>query len=62
MKANIEVADREHQWFKFMLLHHGGRYTWLEHTVYTSQNYIKQDAQGQRIDSKVYMKQIPLNF
>ena len=62
MKADIEVADREHQWFKFMLLHHGGRYTRLEHTVYTSQTYIKRDAQGQIIDSKVYTKQIPLNF
>ena len=62
MKADIEIADREHQWFKFMLHHQGGRYTKLEHTVFTSQKYIKRDAQGQRIDSKVYTRQIPLNF
>ena len=62
MKADIEIDDREHQWFKFMLHHQGGRYTRLEHTVLTSQKYIKRDAQGQRIDSKVYTRQIPLNF
>ena len=62
MKADIEVAVREHQWFKFLLHHEGGRYTRLEHTVFTSQKYIKKDAQGQRIDSKIYTRQIPLNF
>ena len=62
MKADIEVAVREHQWFKFMLHQEGGRYTRLEHTVFTSQKYIKRDAQGQRIDSKIYTRQIPLNF
>ena len=62
MKADIEIADREHQWFKFMLHHQGGHYTKLEHTIFTSQKYIKKDAQGQRIDSKVYTSQIPLNF
>ena len=44
MKADIEVAVREHQWFKFMLHHEGGRYTKLEHTVFTSQKYIKRNA------------------
>ena len=62
MNADIEVAVREHQWFKFMLHHEGGRYTRLEHIVFTAQKYIKRDAQGQRIDSKVYTRQIPLNF
>ena len=62
MKADIEVVDREHQWFKFMLHHNGGRYKRLEHTLYTSQKYIKRDAQGQRIDSKVHTRRIPLNF
>ena len=62
MKVDIEVAVREHQWFKFMLHHEGGRYTRLEHTVFTSQKYIKRDAQGQRIDSKIYTRQIPLKF
>ena len=46
MKADIEVADTEHQWFKFMLHHHGRRYTRLEHTLYASQKYIKCNAQG----------------
>ena len=45
-----------------MLHHEGGRYTRLEHTVFTSQKYIKRDAQGQRIDSNIYTRQIPLNF
>ena len=62
MKDDIEVAVREHQWFKFLLHHEGGRYTRLEHTVFTSQKYINKDAQSQRIDSKIYTRQIPLNF
>ena len=62
MKADIEVAVREHQWFKFLLHHEGGRYTRLEHTVFTSQKYIKRDAQGQMIDSKIYTRHISLNF
>ena len=62
MKVDIEVAVREHQWFKFLLHHEGGWYTRLEHTIFTSQKYIKKDAQGQRIDSKIYTRQIPLNF
>ena len=62
MKADIEVAVREHQWFKFMLHLEGGRYNKLEHTVFTTQKYIKRNAQGQRIDSKVHTRQIPLNF
>ena len=62
MIADIEVAVREHQWFKFMLHHEGGRYTRLEHTVFTSQKYIKRDAQGQRIDTKIYTRPIPLKF
>ena len=45
-----------------MLHHQGGRYTRFKHTVFTSQKYIKRDAQGQRNDSKVYTRQIPLNF
>ena len=35
LQADMEVADQNHQWFKFLLRHQGGRYTRLEHTVYT---------------------------
>ena len=62
MKADIEEADREHQLFKFIPLHHGECYMRLENTVYTSQKYIKLDAQGHRIDSNVYTKRIPSKF
>ena len=58
----VENSSRILKWFKFLLHHEGGRYTRLEHTVFTSQKYIKKDAQGQRIDSKIYTRQIPLNF
>ena len=62
MKADIEVAVREHQWFKLMRHHEGGKYNRLEHTVFTSHKYIKRDAQGRRIDSRIYTRQIPLNL
>ena len=57
----MEVADQNHQWFKFLLRHQGGRYTRLEHIVYTEQKFIKRDRQGNRIDAKLHTCRLPLD-
>ena len=58
----MDVADQEHQWFKFMLHYDDGKYRRLDHTLYTSQKFIRRNVHGERIDSKILTRRIPLNF
>ena len=62
LQADMEVADQNHQWFKFLLRHQGGRCTRLEHTVFTEQNFIKRDRHGNRIDAKFHTRRLPLDL
>ena len=62
LQADMEVADQNHQCFKFLLHHQGGRYTCLEHTFFTEQNFIKRDRHGNRIDAKLHTRRLPLDL
>ena len=62
LQADMEVADQNHQWFKFLLHHQGGRYTRLEHTIFTEQKFVKRDRHGNRIDAKLHTHKLPLEF
>ena len=62
MKEDMEVPDQEHQWFKFMLHFDGGKYRPLDHTLYTSQKFIRRTVQGEKVDSKIITRKIPLSF
>ena len=62
LQANMEVADQNHQWFKFLLRHQGGRYTRLEHTIFTEQKFVKRDRHKNRIDAKLHTRKLPLEF
>ena len=44
LQADMEVANQKHQWFKFLLRHQGGRYTRLEHTVYTEKKSLLSET------------------
>ena len=45
-----------------MLRHQGGRYTHLEHTIFTEQKFVKRDRYGNRIDAKLHTCKLPLEF
>ena len=62
MKADLEVAHQECQWFKFKLIHEGGTYKPLEHHVYAQQKFIKRTIEGEHIESRVTTREIPLDF
>ena len=62
LQADMEVVDQNHQWFKFLLRHQGGRYTRLEHIVFTEQKFIKRDHHGNRIDAKLHTRRLPLDL
>ena len=62
MKADMEIADQMHQWFKFMLHYEGGQYKPLDHTLYTSQKFISRSLERDKMESKVVTTRIPLNY
>ena len=62
LQADMEVANQNHQWFKFLLRHQGGKYTRLEHIIFTKQNFVKCDRHGNRIDAKLHTRKLPLDF
>ena len=45
-----------------MLCHQGGRYTRLEHTIFTEEKFVKRDRHGNRIDAKLHTRKLPLDF
>ena len=46
LQVDMEIADRENQWFKFMLHYEGGSYKPLDHTVFTRQKFIQRSIEG----------------
>ena len=62
LKADIEVADQNEQWFKFILHYEGGSYKPLEHRLYVQQKVIRRTLQGSEIESRVIIRDIPLDF
>ena len=62
LQADMEVVDQNHQWFKFLLSHQGGRYTHLEHTIFIENNFFKHNRHGNCIDAKLHTRKLPLDF
>ena len=62
MKADLEVAHQREYWFKFKLHFEGGSYTPLEHRMYVQQKVIRRNLEGDHIESRVTIRDIPLDF
>ena len=41
LKADMEIANKQNQWFKFKLHYEGGQYKPLDHTVITRHKFIR---------------------
>ena len=62
MEADMQIADQNHQWFKFLLIHEGGSYKPLDHEIYVTQKFIMKDEKGKNKHSKIITRQTPLNY
>ena len=62
LKADLEVAHQNFQWFKFKLIHEGGTYQPLEHRIYAQQKFIRRSIAGEHIESRVTTREIPLDY
>ena len=58
----MQIADQNHQWFKFLLIHEGGSYKPLDHEIYVTQKFIMKDEKGKNKHSKIITRQTPLNY
>ena len=62
MKADLEVANQRELWFKFKLHFEGGTYKPLEHRMYVQQKVIRRSVEDNHIESRVTIRDIPLDF
>ena len=58
----MQIADQNHQWFKFLLIHEGGSYKPLDHEIYVTQKFIMKYEKGKAKHSKIITRQTPLNY
>ena len=62
LKADLEVAHQNFQWFKFKLIHEGGTYEPLGNRIYVQQKFIRRSIAGEHIESRVTTRKIPLDY
>ena len=62
LKADMEIAHQRELWFKFKLHFEGGSYKPIEHRIYVQQKVIWRNVEGDHIESRVTIRDIPLDF